>query len=94
MFGRVLILAMVPTIFFASLAGAQYPILNMIADKVVQNYQHSTCEQLLEKKRQPKPPEEQEIVAKLRADTQMRAMFIDKVAAPIANKMFECGLIP
>jgi hypothetical protein len=24
----------------------------------------------------------------------MRAVFIDKVAAPIANKMFECGLLP
>jgi len=24
----------------------------------------------------------------------MRQAFIDKVAAPIANKMFECGLLP
>jgi len=24
----------------------------------------------------------------------MRSAFINKVAAPIANKMFECGMIP
>jgi len=27
-------------------------------------------------------------------DAQMRAELLNKVAAPIANKMFECGLIP
>ena len=32
--------------------------------------------------------------AALRNDPQMRAAFIDRVAAPIANKMFECGLLP
>ena len=30
----------------------------------------------------------------MRNDPQMRAAFIDRVAAPIANKMFECGMIP
>jgi hypothetical protein len=30
----------------------------------------------------------------LRSDPARRAAFIDKVAAPIANKMFECGMIP
>jgi hypothetical protein len=24
----------------------------------------------------------------------MRALFLNKVAAPVANKMFECGMIP
>ncbi len=27
-------------------------------------------------------------------DPQMRAEFINRVAAPIANKLFECGMIP
>jgi hypothetical protein len=36
---------------------------------------------------------EQELVQKLRSDPQMRAEFINRVAAPIANKMFECGLL-
>jgi hypothetical protein len=30
----------------------------------------------------------------MREDQQMRAAFIDRVAAPIANKMFECGMFP
>jgi hypothetical protein len=42
----------------------------------------------------PKPEKEQQAVELLRSDPQMRAAFIDKVAAPIASKMFECGMIP
>jgi hypothetical protein len=30
----------------------------------------------------------------LHDDAQLRRAFIDRVAAPIANKMFECGMIP
>jgi len=76
-------------------AGAQeFPIMNRVADKVIQKYQNSTCEQLWQEKGQPKPPMEQEAVQLLQGDPQMRAAFINKVAAPIANKMFECGMIP
>jgi hypothetical protein len=55
-------------------------------------------EQLWEEKAQkqgrPKPPREQQALQLLRDDPQMRAMFIDRIAAPVANKMFECGMIP
>ena len=34
------------------------------------------------------------VIEFLRQDPQMRTAFIDKVAGPIVNKMFECGLIP
>jgi hypothetical protein len=79
----------------ASVANAQqYPILDQIAHRVVQKYQQSSCEQLWQQRGQPKSPREQEAVQALRNDPQMRAVFIDKVAAPIANKLFECGLIP
>lgn len=94
MIRRVLMSAAVPALLFATAAPAQHPVLDMIADKVVQNYQQSSCEQLWEKKREPKSRQEQEIVEKLRSDPQMRREFIDKIAAPIANRMFECGLIP
>jgi hypothetical protein len=30
----------------------------------------------------------------LRNDSQARMAFIDKIAAPVLNKMFECGMIP
>ena len=75
---------------------SQYPVLDAVAGKLVQKYQTSTCEQLWEKKAQkaaPKP-EEQRVIQLLHNDSQMRTEFINRVAAPIANKMFECGMIP
>ncbi len=74
----------------------QHPILDKVADKVIQKYQTSTCEQLWVKKSEKAPPsaEEQKAIAFLKGNPQMRTLFIDKVAAPIANKMFECGMIP
>ena len=72
----------------------QFPILDAVASKVVQKYQSSNCEQLWAKKGQPKSPEEQRIIGMLKNDPAMRTEFINRVAAPIANKMFECGMIP
>jgi hypothetical protein len=72
----------------------QFPILDAVANKVIQQYQSSSCEQLYEKKSQPKSPEEQRVVGLLRSDPAMRTEFLNRVAAPIANKMFECGMIP
>ena len=82
------------TLLAAGVAGAQYPILDMVAANVVQKYNGSTCEQLWEARGKPKSQREQEMVQMLRNDAQMRAAFIDKIAAPVANKMFECGMIP
>ena len=74
----------------------QYPIMDMVANKVIQKYQNSSCEQLWQKKAQKAPPSQEgaESDPVLKSDPQMRAAFIDKVAAPIANKMFDCGMIP
>ena len=78
----------------AGITYAQFPILDMVADRVVQKYQSSSCEQLWQKKSEPKSMEEQRVIGLLQSDPQMRTAFINKVAAPIANKMFECGMIP
>jgi hypothetical protein len=77
-------------------AQAQYPMMDQIADKIVQKYQNSTCQQLWEKKSEHAPPsvEEQRAVGILRNDPQMRNAFINRIAPPIANKMFDCGMIP
>jgi len=40
-----------------------------------------------------KTDEEKNLIPMLRDDPQMRTAFINKIAAPIANKMFECGLL-
>jgi len=84
----------VPALLFVGAAHAQYPILDMVAQKVIQKYQQSSCEQLWMQKGEPKSQREQEIVQRLRSDPQMAAAFLNQVAAPIANKMFECGMIP
>ena len=82
-------------LFLGGVAFAQqYPVLDMVAGRVIQKYQGASCEQLWEKKGQPKSEKEQEVIGMLRNDPQMRQAFIDQVAAPIANKMFECGMIP
>jgi hypothetical protein len=82
----------------AAVNAQDFPILDRIADKVIQKYQQSTCEQLWEERAQqgkaPKPQMEQEALQMLKSDPQMRSAFINKVAAPIANKMVECGMIP
>jgi len=82
----------------AAVSAQDYPVLDRIAEKVVQKYQQATCEQLWQERAQkdkaPKPQMEQEALQMLKSDPQMRAAFINKVAAPIANKMFECGMIP
>jgi hypothetical protein len=49
------------------------PIVDRLAEKVVQKYQTSSCGQLVAERGEA---------------------FLNRVAAPIANKLFECGLIP
>ena len=93
------LLAPVSVVLFAGVAIAQqYPIMEAIANKVVQKYESSTCEQLwkerAQKQGQPKPEMEQRAIKALQQDPQMRQAFFNKVAAPIVNKMFECGMIP
>lgn len=92
-FGAALTLA-----FIGGAAVAQYPIMDMVANKVIQKYQNSTCEQLWQEKAagqgKPKPEQEQRAITLLQNDPQMREAFINKVAAPIVNKMFACGMVP
>jgi len=86
------------TAVFAAVAYAQFPIMDRVADKVIQKYQTSTCQQLWQEKAQgqgqPKPEMEQRAIAALKSDPQMRQAFFAKISAPIVNKMFECGMIP
>jgi len=88
------ILAFVVIVTGGVASAQQYPIMDEIAQKVIQKYRNASCEQLWQQRGQPKSPREQEAIQALRNDPQMRAVFIDRVAAPIANKMFECGLLP
>ena len=87
-------LAAAGVLAFAGYAAADYPLMNMIADKVIQKYQSANCEQLWEQKSKPKSDQEQRLMGLLKSDPQLRKAFMDKVAGPIANKMFDCGMIP
>ena len=86
------------TLVAAGVAYAQFPIMDKVADKVIQKYQTSSCQQLWQEKAQgqgqPKPEMEQRAIKALQSDPQMRQAFFAKVSAPIVNKMFECGMIP
>ncbi len=81
-------------VIYTGFAVAQFPVLDMVANRVIQKYQSASCETLWESKGKPKTEEEQRLITMLRNDPQMQQAFISKVAAPIANKMFTCGLIP
>ena len=98
MIQRKWLVASVSALVFAGVAHAQYPIMDAIANKVIQKYQTSTCEQLWQEKAQkqgqPKPEMEQRAIQALQNDPKMRAAFFNKVSAPIVNKMFECGMVP
>jgi hypothetical protein len=95
MTGRCCFVVLVLALLYTGIAGAQeYPIMNMMADKVIQKYENASCQELWQKKGKPKSAREQEAVQLLRADPRMRKAFIDKVSPTIVNKMFECGMIP
>ena len=94
MIRRISLFVSVTVLFAVGVASAEHPILNMVADKVIEKYQSSTCEQLWEQKGKQKSEREQEVIQLLRSNPDLRTEFINKVAAPIANKMFECGMIP
>ncbi len=86
-------------LFQIGVAGAQqFPIMDKLADRVVQKYQNSSCQDLIAKKSQPQTGKremvEEKALEMLRKDPQMRTEFLNRVAGPIANKMFECGMIP
>jgi hypothetical protein len=91
---------LLPLLFHIGIAAAQepYPIMEKIAERVIQKYQTSSCEQLAIQKGHPPPGEmgqiEHRVIELLRNDPQMRTAFLNRVAAPIANKLFECGMIP
>jgi hypothetical protein len=76
----------------------QFPLLDRVADRVVQKYQTASCEQLAEQRatnrNRPRSPAEERVIRLLREDPGMRAEFFKRVSAPIVSKMFECGMIP
>ena len=94
-----LLLASGPLWLAASHGHSQsYPILDRLAGRVIQRYQDSSCQQIAAQRTQHptgrREQMEQQFIQTLHQDPQMRQAFINRVAAPIGNKLFECGVIP
>jgi hypothetical protein len=74
-------------------ASAQGMLVDFAADNVITKYQTATCDELRAQNKQPPTDKEKEAVEFLRNDSQARIFFIKKIAAPVLNKMFDCGMI-
>ncbi len=104
MYKRFFALAVISLALLAALyaqrlqAQTKYPVMEKVAQKIIQKYQKSSCSDLKQQKSETPSAEEaamkQKVVEAMRKDSEMRQEFINLVAAPIANKMFECGMIP
>jgi hypothetical protein len=81
-------------LFVAGAATAQGMLLDVAADKVIKKYQSATCDELKAQKNEPPTDKEKEAIQFLRNDSQARLAFINRIAAPVLNKMFDCGMIP
>ncbi|MFO1414260.1 MAG: hypothetical protein U1F10_10215 [Burkholderiales bacterium] len=79
---------------FAAIAYAQMPMVDAAANRVVQKYQAASCEQLWANRGKPGSPEEERAIAFLKQDAAARQEFFSRIAGPVMNKMFECGMIP
>ena len=85
---------MISALIVADVASAQGMLLDFAADKVIKKYQTATCDELKAQRKEPPTDKEKEAVEFLRNDSQARIFFINKVAAPVLNKMYDCGMIP
>ena len=88
------VFALVLVPFCVGVASAQdNPLMQKVAAKIVDKYQKTPCADLIAKKQQPPSDELKKVMAMLKANPDLRTKFISMVAAPIANKMFDCGMI-
>jgi hypothetical protein len=78
----------------AGVVAAQGVLVDAAADKVIKKYQAATCDQLKAQKSESPTEKEKMALDLLRADPKARVAFVDKIAAPVLNKMFECSMIP
>lgn len=79
-------------------------LLDLAANLVIQKYQNTSCEELSQMKPQSDKSSQAggnaqavlqaKAIELLRQNPEIRKEFINRVAPPIANKMFECKVIP
>ncbi|MDF0552471.1 hypothetical protein [Kamptonema sp. UHCC 0994] len=81
-------------------------LLDIAANFAIEKYQKASCEEVAQMQPQSqsttgsqtdagkKADLQAKAIEMLQKDPEMREKFINRVAGPIANKMFECNLIP
>ena len=79
-------------------------LLDIAANLVIKKYQSTSCAELAKMKPQanrsastagtPEAVIQGKAIEMLRNNPEMRKKFINRVAGPIANKMFDCKVIP
>jgi hypothetical protein len=93
---RTYVCAVALALFYVTVAAAQHPVLDAVANKVVAKYQSSTCQQLMMSKAEKQPPSagEQKAMEMLKTDATMRHEFVGIVADQVVDKLIQCGMIP
>jgi hypothetical protein len=93
-----LIIAAITTLTMMASARADHPIVDRVADKVIQKYRSSRCEPLqqdeTESAGQPKSASEQRAMRMLHHDAAMRTEFFNEMPASVVSEPFDCGMIP
>jgi hypothetical protein len=85
------LLAAAGVLALAGAALADYPLMNLVADKVIQKYQSASCEQLWAQKSQPKGEQEQRLISLLKSDPQLRTAFMNKWPARSRTRCSTAG---
>ena len=88
------VVVFVSAMVVAGAVAAQGMLVEAAANKIIQKYQTASCDQLKTQKSEPPSAKEKIALDLLRDDPKARVAFVDQIAAPVLNKMFECNMIP
>ena len=88
------VVVFVAAVVVAGAVSAEGMLVEAAANKIIQKYQTASCDQLKTQKSEPPSAKEKIALDLLRDDPKARVAFVDQIAAPVLNKMFECNMIP
>jgi hypothetical protein len=76
------------------LGEAEGKAVDLAAAEVIKRFEGASCEQIKARKDEPPTMAKKAAIALLRDNVKARVAFIDRIAAPVLNKMIECGMAP
>ena len=87
------VVVFVAAMVVAGAVAAQGMLVEAAANKVIQKYQTASCDELKAQRSEPPSAKEKIALDLLRDDPKARVAFVNQVAAPVLNKMFDCGIL-